>query len=41
MMLERKKNGNFKKHTQKERCVMLLDRRNSKELMDMLGIEES
>ena len=44
MVLERKSNGNFEKSRMdydSSFVVKLLDRRNSEELMDMLGIKEA
>ena len=45
-MLERKRDGNFEKNKKSYDlsdmwCKAILDRRNSKELMNMLGIKES
>ena len=45
MVLEIKRDSNFEKNRKAMIramcCVKLLDRRNSEELMDMLGIQES
>ena len=41
MVLERKRDGNFENKKRAMSGVKLLDRTNSVELMDVLGIEES